>query len=398
MKLINTINEEIEKVFEEYNYHVTSSSQPIAIDPKPHHSDSIAMMAGRGTGHFGSGTYFSTYNCREKRDLDDHSKSNSELILIKNGVYRVDFDLYQNLYRVKTDQQGDYLFSCLKLSNNLFYSVFHNESNRKISTDYLKLLNNFAHIGLKLPKYKEFLTMFNSAGDDYKKTQSWSDQKGTPLSYATFATRLMEYNGFNGVNVSGIPKYDNTLHGSVIYDLSKLSSQPKEINISNGYCSDMKNDVIGVRYDDLKVKVLRNEDISTYMKQFSTLPENEQLTLMKRYKHYISSLWMNDMSNFTKNIYFKWLPYKIKNGIITDIPEKYDIEAIVDYNVNILYDKDIIINGMTMLDFVLDGILYQLSDAKEELVIKSINRQLNTSEKESYDYFIAEWGKYLNLK
>ena len=44
----------------------------------------------------------------------------------------------------------------------------------------------------------------------------------------SFSTVFMEYNGYNGVNVSGIYGLDNTLHGSVIYDLSKVKGNVTE--------------------------------------------------------------------------------------------------------------------------------------------------------------------------
>ena len=45
----------------------------------------------------------------------------------------------------------------------------------------------------------------------------------------------MEWNGFNGVNVSGVEYYDNTKHGSVIYDLSKTDTEMEEISPVNLY-------------------------------------------------------------------------------------------------------------------------------------------------------------------
>ena len=60
-------------------------------------------MSGRGTGHFGSGMYFSTYR-EEGKEYDQKYrysyKSSPELIQVDDSVYRVDLDIYKNLFKV----------------------------------------------------------------------------------------------------------------------------------------------------------------------------------------------------------------------------------------------------------------------------------------------------------
>lgn len=104
----------------EWNYHFGKGH-----NMEPYYSDNKYNMAGRDTGHFGSGTYFSTYNCPnfEKNVNDTTDKSNPKFIMIRDGLYRVDFDLYKNLYRVTSKYHGDLLFSMLKSLNNMYNKI-----------------------------------------------------------------------------------------------------------------------------------------------------------------------------------------------------------------------------------------------------------------------------------
>ena len=113
---------------------------------EPYYSDNKYNMAGRDTGHFGSGTYFSTYNCPnfEKNVNDTTDKSNPKFIKIRDGLYRVDFDLYKNLYRVTSKYHGDLLFSMLQCLNYM-YKQFHRYSKpdpHHHSNSYLNILLN----------------------------------------------------------------------------------------------------------------------------------------------------------------------------------------------------------------------------------------------------------------
>lgn len=408
MKILDIINEEINNLKElDYNFHRGTDNLNTNNGIKPHYSDNIISMRGRDTGHFGSGMYFSTYTtANDKRDYNDkfgeysdYKNPEQNLTKVSDSLYRVDFDLYKNLYRVTSTKHGEFLFKSLKMLNNIFYGNVYDGIDssvkfRKISDTYIKIKHNLNTIGLDLPNLREFLKMFNISSNDFNKVMNYSTEE-KPSSYASFATRIMEYNGFNGVNVSGINGYDNTLHGSVIYDLSKLSSQPKKVDIGNLFSSDMKDDVIG-KYDDFKTRMLRGEKINTHLDEFNTLPQNEQLIIMKRYYNFIPSYVINELNDFAKNIYFKWLPYKLIHGFIEDKPEKYDIEAIIVGDVNIIYNKYILIDGKSLFQYTL-RMLWHLNDAKQELVLKSINRELSPEEQQDYNAYIEEWGEYLNL-
>ena len=83
------------------------------------------MMFGRDTGHFGSGTYFSTYKDSEDRQkyIDNSTNPDPHFIKVDDRVYRVNFDLYKNLYRVRSKKQGDVLYTLLKNVNSLYNHI-----------------------------------------------------------------------------------------------------------------------------------------------------------------------------------------------------------------------------------------------------------------------------------
>lgn len=365
----------------EYNYHVGDLD---VSNVKPYGSDSKYQMRGRGTGHFGSGLYFSTYNCDEKHSkvTRDEKQTNSELIQVKNGVYRVDMDLYKNMYRINSEQQGDALFQTLKEINGLYViideSIRYNENiPSNFSQRYLIVKNNLNILKLNIPDYRTFIKMCSQHSTDKSKPQSMS-------------TVIMEYNGYNGVNVSGVYKYDNTLHGSVIYDVSKTSTEFKKLDINRYDCTLKRSEtgeyVAGDTFN-IKNRLLRGDDIiNLYVDKFNQLPENEQLIAIKRYPHYLRNETLEELSPNIKNIYLKSLRYKIKNGILKE-PKKYDIGYLIDNNMlNLIYDQSVIFeNGKTFLLIALENIGY-LNSTQENKLLNNINRPLQPEEQEELDW------------
>lgn len=370
----------------EYNYHYGGK---IDLDnPMPYGSDSIDVMSGRGTGHFGSGLYFSTYKCLEKRDIDDRYGEYSDfdyryggrhmpqLIQLKKGIYRVDMDLYKNLYRVKNNKHGKILFLTLKQCNELFDWAKHWILSGKIkdglSTNYIRIQHNLNQLSLKLPPYKEFIKMLQIAAKDE------SDYK-TNIHYPSFSTRVMEYNGFNGVNVSGVPNYDNTTHGSVIYDMSKTSSEIKKVDDVDLFC-DIKSGVAGYRMD-IKTAILRG-DIVTNWDKLKQLPKNEQLKLMKRYNHYIYTGLVDD---YIKELYFRTLAPKMRRGEMEGDLSIYSIQDLIDFGYGkMIYDPNIKVKGSSFLEYTLERI-YVLPKEYGEKLVKGINRELTDYEKEALE-------------
>lgn len=370
----------------EYNYHYGGDVD--TDNPRPHGSDTVHGMSGRGTGHFGSGLYFSTYKCHEKTDADDKYGEYSdfemrggdktpELIRVAKGLYRVDMDLYKNLYRVTSNNHGDILFKTMRQTNDLLYwakdDLLDGKVRKGLSNYYIKLEHNYNQMGLELPPYREFLEMMQVAAKDvgnYKEA----------TSNASFSTRIMEFNGFNGVNVSGIPRYDNTTHGSVIYDMSKVSSEVKKVKNPDMFCK-VEYGVAGDNMD-VKTRMLRGEEMYDWGK-FEQLPQNEQLKLMKRYMYFSPT---SQMSDKTKDLYFKTLGPKMKTGEMKGKMSAYDIQDMIDNGYrHLIYDPNAMVNGKTFLEFVLDEI-WRLSDDYVEHVKMGINRELSPSEKEALEY------------
>lgn len=207
-----------------WNYHYGQNH-----DGRPYYSEN-RYMCGHETGQFGSGTYFSTYQStnpyESHENMSKYGKDNPnqepQFIQIDKNLYRVDFDLYENLYRVHNEMQGNLLHSMMTDLNHFFYRVggylpdkdskYHiKNSNFDNSAIYQRIAANSNYLHLKCPSYMKLTRMAQEHARDNTKPQS-------------FATVFMEYNGYNGVNVSGIPMFDRSKHGSVIYDLNKVRS------------------------------------------------------------------------------------------------------------------------------------------------------------------------------
>ena len=209
---------------EDFNYHYTHGQEH---NGTPYYSDNKFMMQGRDTGHFGSGTYFSTYKFDNNRDIEQYNAERADepqFIRIRDNVYRVDLGFYKNLYKVPNQEWGNVLYTTLERVNQLYNMVAN--GNYNCAAHYQIIRNNSNHLGLKCPSYYQLMKMAleHAKHDD---------------DIRSFSTVFMEYNGYNGVNVSGIYGLDNTLHGSVVYDLSKVEGNMGELP---------KGDIDGYKY------------------------------------------------------------------------------------------------------------------------------------------------------
>jgi hypothetical protein len=365
----------------DYNFHLSTRGSGFKDikNIEPYGSDNIIIMRGRGTGHFGSGLYFSTYNMdfmSKTPWLDEYrvDDGKSEFTKVNGGVYRVDLDIYKNLYRVKYDNHGYYLFETLKLANQIFYrNTDFNGNGLKLSptlsTDYLILKNNLDKLGLKVPRYRDFIRMMESAAYNL---QDRKDRR-------SFSTRIMEYNGFNGVNVSGIPMFDNTLHGSVIYDMSKVSGDIVKVNDKIDYLTRMERGVIGSRIDR-KVDILRGEE------HFTKLDNEDKNHLIKRYPKFVKSYYLNNVFNEKElKMYYRFLQMKMKKGIMSEKPDSSHIDDMIEHGYSyIIYDPEIKIGDQTFLEYVLSD-RYYIKDKNLRTLMDSVNRELSKDEKELYD-------------
>lgn len=297
----NTINEN------EWNFHYGKDH-----DGKPYRSDNKFHMGGRDTGHFGSGTYFSTYSSDsyDTRGYSDKrwqwigdENHDPHFIQIDNHVYRVDFDLYKNLYRVRSKRQGDVLFSMLKRVNAFYNKIAYMGDFRPQYADYNNALNyqiisnNAKALNLKCPSYYDMTRMA---------------QQHTGLQ--SFSTVFMEYNGYNGVNVSGIAYYDNTTHGSVIYDLSKIDTtmeevKPNSLDAPNRF-NQGQNTAIVYKNDDLEMLAGTGQSEYKWVEQLNDLPTNRAMRILKNSiqdRNVISGIYLNKLNDTLLSRYLRLL-------------------------------------------------------------------------------------------
>lgn len=298
----------------EWNYHFGSNH-----DMRPYVSDNKYQTAGRETGHFGSGTYFSTY--KGMKDIDDYGvlnrNQNPNFIEIKDHVYRVDFDIYRNLYRVRSKKQGDVLYTMLANLNHMankiaymgnFSSQMANYSNSRL---YQEIRSNADGLGLRCPSYYELTRMAQRLGKDSDDIRS-------------FSTVFMEWNGYNGVNVSGVDYYDNTKHGSVIYDLSKVDSDMEEVSPKNLYCGygdcPYDDSVVQNGFYDYNIEALKGKYIN-WVDKLNDMPLVNALRILKNYTdsgNVLNYFYVKDLNSELIKRYLRILFIKKPKGYWND--------------------------------------------------------------------------------
>lgn len=251
---------------------------------KPHMSDNKYVMVGRDTGHFGSGTYFSTYSFSDTQSQplrDSMNNPDPNFIQIGDNVYRVDLDLYKNLYRVRSKKQGDILYTMMKNLNMMYNKICHymgnfedgSHANYNNAINYQIISRNAEALNLKCPSYYKLTRMAQEHGKDKDAIQS-------------FSTLFMELNGYNGVNVSGVEYYDNTLHGSVIYDLSKVNTDMEEVSPKSLFTGlrdrSYDNTIASKGYSDEIADSLNGEYINWY-DEINKMPVPHAMRALKNY-------------------------------------------------------------------------------------------------------------------
>lgn len=294
---------------------------------KKYYSDSIVQMENRHTGHFGSGTYFSTFKSEDPGVYDKIQKTeetpsqDNPVIKISEGIYMIDLDNY-HLYKPQNRNHAELLFNTLKKINNL--ASIHDIDRINLSDPTTKKLiveigYNLKMLDLKAPSLKEFVKLFDSIKEKYR--------IGTLEHYGSLSTRFMEYNGYNGVNVNNIPGYDNTLHGSVIYNLEKtVSGSSKEYNKYKSEFEVESEDDINDIVKTLENKKLLLKDISNFSLEkinliFNLLSEFVPLEIFKHFEG--EKITENQYNHIEYNIYPKYIRRllslnKIRIGSIKD--------------------------------------------------------------------------------
>lgn len=273
---------------------------------EPYVSDNKFQMFGRETGHFGSGTYFSTY--RDVKNIDDYGElsrnMNPNFIQIANNVYRVDFDLYKNLYRVRSREQGDILYTMMNNLNRMYNKIVSmgefkpKSANYDNAREYQIIRKNAEALNLRCPSYYELVR----TAQRHKGVQS-------------FSTLFMEWNGYNGVNVSGVDYYDTTKHGSVIYDLSKVNSDMEEVkprSLYTGFKGSSYNNTIARDVGDEVVDSLQGEYVTWYSR-LNDMGISHAMRILKNYTesgHILNYFIIKDLNDDLKKRYLRLLYIK----------------------------------------------------------------------------------------
>lgn len=307
-KLKQIIKEELTKLFEDFNYHFSHGKEH---NGKPYGSDNKFQMVGRDTGHFGSGTYFSTYKFDDNAEVKQYNKERIDepnFIKIKDNVYRVDLDFYKNLYKVPNERWGNVLYTTLQNVNALYNRVSNGDYN--CSKQYQIIKNNCSHIGLNCPPYIDLMKMAKLH------TQNNSDVR-------SFSTVFMEWNGYNGVNVSGIFKFDNTLHGSVVYDLSKVGTDIQKVpqgdldNFKYFRSLNRGSTSSSVAYDsdeDYNMMALDGKNEYKWVRKLTTFSPQQAKRLLKNYA---------DSGNIIDSKYLDYINPDIMKWYLTYIFNKH---------------------------------------------------------------------------
>lgn len=369
---------------------------------EPYKSDKRnSMTDSRDSGYFGSGTYFSTYRDLGYDSGEDYQKKydydynqNPNLIQINNRLFRVDFDIYKNLYRVESEIQGNMLMTLLRDINLMFnkigqpFSYDKESSNFNNSVLYQRIKMNCETLGLKCPTYYQLSSMMK------KFAENALTEKGSKLQggVKSFPTEFMEWQGFNGVNVSGVPYFDRYLFGSVIYDLNKVSSediQPvRKINFFQ-HDGGVRNTVGGEEYLDMKTlqrNVMRDSVIgkNVYYSDLKNMPSSQKFRVLR-----------NMLANGNA------LDEKILDRVLTDEEQKryINLVASTDYKLLSKFNDTIIEKGYY-------GALSRLNQYMVEPYLKTLFESFDRFENfndtieirlEGRKKFLTEISKYVQV-
>ncbi len=183
----------------------------------------------RGTGHFGTGTYF----VGDKKEIDLGGYKD-------RPVQEVDFTGY-NLFKPVTHDRADKLHEGLKFINDstnyyesgmtlqqLFDAQANGKDDSRVRTyqDRFKDLYSLFYEGAGIKELlssrggQEFFekVLMPILDEIYGEVTGW-DYKWAYDKTDSASTRFMKKLGYEGVDVRGIKGFDNTKYGSVIYDL-----------------------------------------------------------------------------------------------------------------------------------------------------------------------------------
>jgi hypothetical protein len=230
----------------------------------------------------------------------------------------------------------------------------------------------------------------------------------------SFSTVFMEYNGYNGVNVSGIGYYDNTKHGSVIYDLSKVDSDMEEVSPNSLLTfgdSTYDDTVVYDYFNDDAMKSLKGKINYDTIVGLKDMPLSQSMRILKNYtdsRHLIDVDMMkylgeNLLRRYISLLYHKNAPDYFGHGNLNDELVNNDFAGIIIelgafYWVNYVNgNKSMLIAALNAFSWSLD---WNLSDEEGneqkkaflDKIMTHLNRKLTDYEAEwiEHSYFYSE--------
>ena len=390
-------NQVIRCLTEDFNYHFGKEH-----NGQPYYSDNKFAMRGRDTGHFGSGTYFSTYKFDSHSDVDTYNAEQTDtpqFIKIRDGVYRVDLDFYKNLYKVPNEQYANVLFTTLENVNNLYNRVANGDYN--CSRRYQIIRANCSHIGLECPSYRQLMEMAR------KHAENDSDAR-------SFSTVFMEMNGYNGVNVSGIFKFDNTLHGSVVYDLSKVEGDMTKASKGDldryKYSLSLSSPHDSVVYDsdtDYGMMALNGKDTYKWIRHLGEMNPNQAKRTLKNYTDSGNVLEGNELERLGKPLCLWYLRYLYgRSGRIDSyqldrlVSDRNFIETVAEnklyYWLNYDGDSSVLVGLMQRMEREL--FFDNLTDEEEMERMKQYLNQITSMMRRELNYTEEKWIMQKHLR
>ena len=252
-------------------------------------SESYYQQSGsRGTGHYGTGTYF----VGNPKDIETYN-DNSHIGMGKAPHHKIDFNKY---FLFEPGENALDLHKALKKVDNLrFIDVQDYDDYENLVDDLYYVFNSQFDRDTLEYLLSETLDYAQLVDDLDYKTQSLLD---SPSTY------FMKQLGYEGIDVRGNQDVDNTSYGSVIYDLHDedfpqefLERREKEKELrdkykieehSNSYKEALERLKLGTEIDDFDIDeeldeedlILSDEErkeIDEFLKEFDDFDDEDEL-------------------------------------------------------------------------------------------------------------------------
>lgn len=213
-------DEEIDRKFSSDNKrnYFTFKSGPIYKENKAYHSGDLSygkdttlgrMIGSRSTGHFGTGVYF----------VSDKSKIGGTRA--DRPMHEIDLSKY-NLAKPSSARDAELLHDGLKTVNQLTHLI---SDGKDWNDNNIKLLLRKAAFNIYISLMRDGNgKIMNSDNLEIiikntinKIAPSFNDVANLSEYHQTAATHVMKLLGFEGIDVTHIPEFDNTTYGTVIY-------------------------------------------------------------------------------------------------------------------------------------------------------------------------------------